>query len=168
MSKWDLQSSQIRPVDAWQCLTSGQHSPKCPFQRSSLTCWMMGTQSQLLPSIHHIFWVVHILTQKTYSCISLSSPCSFPKHKYLLWNHAKQVLCVTSWGHPSQHNTATLLSPFVVLVVYLPLCNCGMKPAARVMSRKPEIMALKPFQLGLWFMPLSFFLPTYVYLSLFS
>lgn len=115
-SKWDLQSSQTRPVDAWQ-LTSGQRSPKHPFWRNSFTCWMMWIQSQLLPSIHHIFWVVCTLTQKTYSCISLPTPCSFPKHNHLVQNHAKRVLGVTTYGDPSQHNTATLLSPFVVLVV---------------------------------------------------
>lgn len=96
-----FQNSQMWPVDAWQCLTSGWHGPKYPSQINSLTCWMIQTTSQLLHSVHFIFWVVLILTQKILNCVSLSSLCSFPEHQILVGKYAKQVLSVTACGYLS-------------------------------------------------------------------
>lgn len=97
-SKWNLQSSQTRSVGAWQCLASGQHGPKHHFQINSLTCWRIETQSQLLHSVHHIFWVVLILTTgNTHLGLPFLS-CSFPEHQSLVGKYAKQVLSITTCG----------------------------------------------------------------------
>lgn len=143
MSKWDLQSSQTRPMDACQCLTFGQHSPKRPFQRSTLTHWKMWTQSQLLPSIHPIFSVVHILTQKTYGCISLPSPCSFPKKQVSIAKPCKAgARCHHMWTPQAAqhcHSVVTFCGSCCVTATR------QLWDTACVMSRKPEIRALNHY-----------------------
>lgn len=145
------------------CLTFGQHIRKCPFQRNSLTCWIMWAESQLRP----IFLVEHVTTQKTYSCTSLPSPLFFPKAQSFGVKPQSEYR-VTTCGHPSQNNSVTPLSPFVVLAVLLTVqlwdTACGQGD-----EQDTEAGASKLFQLWLSYTPLSYFCPPkYIYLPLFS
>lgn len=145
------------------CLTFGQRVPKCPFQRNSLTCRIMRTQSQLCP----IFLVEHVTTQKTYSCTSLPSPLLFPKAQSFGVKPQSEYR-VTTCGHSSQNDSVTPLSPFVVLVVLL---TVQLWDAAwgQGDEQDTEAGASKLFQLGVSYTPLSYFcFTTYVYLPLFS
>lgn len=114
-SKWNLQSSQTRSVGAWQCLTSGQHGPKHHFQINSLTCRRIETQSQLLHSVHHIFWVVLILTQEILTWVSLSSP-ALSQNTRVWWENMQSRCSVSLHVDSSASTTTTLLSPFLALV----------------------------------------------------